>query len=127
MPGYESLDNYLYLEENGQMSFIKPSNYEQKKTKKFKKQIGKVENMQYNPEEDCFTCAAGRKLPLHWESSDWKGIQIVTTARYRCEDCSGCSCRNACCHAKDLDKPKGGQAAENFLGEACCIPEEHYD
>ena len=40
--GYESLDNYLYLEENGQMSFIKPSNYEQKKTKKFKKQIGRV-------------------------------------------------------------------------------------
>ena len=40
--GYESLDNYLYLEENGQMSLIKPSNYEQKKTKKFKKQIGRV-------------------------------------------------------------------------------------
>ena len=35
--GYESLDNYLYLEENRQMSLIKPSNYEQKKTKKFKK------------------------------------------------------------------------------------------
>ncbi len=43
--GYESLDNYLYLEQNGQTSFIKPSNYEKKKTKKFKKQIGRVENM----------------------------------------------------------------------------------
>ena len=62
--GYESLDNCLYLEENGQMSLIKPSNYEQKKTKKFKKQIGRVENMHYHPEEDNFTCAAGRKLPL---------------------------------------------------------------
>ena len=34
--GYESLDNYLYLETNGQMSFIKPSNYEAQKTKKYK-------------------------------------------------------------------------------------------
>ena len=34
--GYESLDNYLYLEQNGQTSFIKPANYEQKKSKKFK-------------------------------------------------------------------------------------------
>ena len=32
--GYESLENYLYLETNGQMSFIKPSNYEAGKTKR---------------------------------------------------------------------------------------------
>ena len=38
--GYESLDNYLYLEQNGQMSFIKPINYEARKTRKFKQQIG---------------------------------------------------------------------------------------
>ena len=104
--GYESLDNYLCLEENGYMSFIKPSNYEQKKTKKFKNQIGRVENMHYHPEEDGFTCAAGRKLPLHRESSEWKGSQVVTTAWYRCEDCSGCPCRIACCHANDPHKPK---------------------
>ena len=33
--GYESLDNYLYLEANGQISFIKPLNYEQQKTKRY--------------------------------------------------------------------------------------------
>ena len=32
--GYESLENYLYLEQNGQMCFIKPTNYDQKRTKK---------------------------------------------------------------------------------------------
>ena len=37
--GYESLENYLYLEANGQISFIKPSNYEAKKTKQFKGQM----------------------------------------------------------------------------------------
>lgn len=31
--GYESLDNYLYLASTGQMSFIKPTNYDQQKKK----------------------------------------------------------------------------------------------
>ena len=31
--GYESLENYLFLEQNGQISFIKPANYEARKTK----------------------------------------------------------------------------------------------
>ena len=60
--GYESLENYLYLEQNGQMCFIKPANYDQKKTSKFRKQVGRIENMEYDPEEDCFTCVQGRKL-----------------------------------------------------------------
>lgn len=59
--GYESLDNYLYLEENGQLSFIKPQNYEQSKTKKYKAQIGRAENMRYDAESDCYICAEGAK------------------------------------------------------------------
>ena len=55
--GYESLENYLYLERNGQMCFIKPANYDQKRTRKFQKQVGRIENMKYDPEEDSFTCA----------------------------------------------------------------------
>lgn len=112
--GYESLDNYLYLEENGQTSFIKPSNYKQKKTKKFKKQIGRAENMHYDPKDDCFTCAAGRKLPLCRESSERKGKQIITTGWYRCESCKDCPCRNACCQAKDLDRPKEIRLQKTF-------------
>ena len=52
--GYESLENYLYLEQNGQMCFIKPANYDQKKTSKFCEQVGRIENMEYDPEEGCF-------------------------------------------------------------------------
>ena len=33
--GYESQENYLYLKENGQKSFIKPQNYEISKTTKY--------------------------------------------------------------------------------------------
>ena len=51
--GYESLNNYLYLEENGQSAFIKPANYKQKKRRKFHKQIDRIENMRYDADEDC--------------------------------------------------------------------------
>ena len=104
--GYESLDNYLYLEQNGQLSFIKPANYEAKKTSRFKEKVGRIENMVYDTAEDCFTCAQGRKLPLRRECTRLEQGQLVTTAWYRCEDCKGCPQRSACCQAKDLEKPK---------------------
>ena len=34
--GYESLENYLYLESTGQLCFIKPTNYDKRNTKRFK-------------------------------------------------------------------------------------------
>ena len=104
--GFESLDNYLYLEDNGQYCFIKPQNYENRKKSSFKKQIGRIENMQYDEDEDCFTCAQGRKLPLRRESTELKDGHFITTAWYRCEDCTNCPCRAACCQAKDKDQPK---------------------
>ncbi len=78
--GYESLENYLYLESNGQLCFIKPANYDQKKSSKFKKQIGRIENMSYDSEEDCFTCVQGRKLPLRRECTELKDGKFITTA-----------------------------------------------
>ena len=104
--GYESLENYLYLEQNGQMCFIKPTNYDQKKTSKFRKQVGRIENMEYDPEEDCFTCVQGRNLHLRRETTEVQNGQFVSTAWYRCEDCSGCPHRTQCCRAKAPDKPK---------------------
>ena len=126
--GYESLENYLYLEQNGQMCFIKPANYDQKRTRKFQKQVGRIENMKYDPEEGSFTCAQGRKLYLRRETTEVQDGQLVSTAWYRCEDCSGCPCRSQCCRAKDPDRPKEivlkktfwekrEQAARNILTE----------
>ena len=45
--GYESMENYLYLDSTGQTCFIKPTNHDPKKKKNFKKQIGRIENMSY--------------------------------------------------------------------------------
>lgn len=104
--GYESQENYLYLDSTGQTCFIKPMNYDQQKSRKFKKQIGRVENMTYDPEEDCFFCTQGRRLSLRRESTEERNGHFVTTAWYRCESCAGCPCRAQCCWAKDPEQPK---------------------
>ena len=62
--------------------------------------------MHYDPEDDSFTCAQGRKLFLRRECTQRKDNQFVTTAWYRCEDCVGCPCRVQCCRAKDPNQPK---------------------
>ncbi|OAA85762.1 hypothetical protein WY13_02501 [Clostridium ljungdahlii] len=46
--GYESEENYLYIKENMQLSFIKPANYEISKTRKYKNDISRIENINYN-------------------------------------------------------------------------------
>jgi len=48
--GFESLENYLYLEENGQACFIKPSNYESSK-KKDTNWIGRRKDMFHTPQQ----------------------------------------------------------------------------
>ena len=104
--GYERLSNYLYLEANGQMSFIKPANYEQQKSSSFKRQIGRMENMSYNAEEDSYTCTQGRKLNLRRECTEQQNGRYITTAWYRCESCAGCRVREKCCQAKDPEQAK---------------------
>ena len=112
--GYERLGNYLFLQSNGQLSFIKPTNHEQRKHKKFKKQIGRMENMSYDLQDDCFTCAQGRKLPLRRECTELQDGHFVTTAWYRCEDCRGCPLRAQCCQAKDPEQPKELRVNKTF-------------
>ena len=104
--GYESLDNYLYLEGNGQTSFIKPQNHDLAKTKKFRSQIGRAENMTYDEEADTYTCAVGRTLSMFRESKDKYSKHDVVVSHYRCENCGGCPRRAECCKASDTDKPK---------------------
>jgi hypothetical protein len=112
--GYERINNYLYLEANGQLSFIKPANYEQQKSSGFKRQIGRMENMSYDAEDDSYTCAQGRKLSLRRECTELQNGKYVTTAWYRCENCSGCPVRDKCCQAKNADQAKELRVNKTF-------------
>ena len=112
--GYESLDNYLFLGENGQISFIKPQNHDVKKTKKYLSQIGRSENMRYEAETDVYVCAMGKNLSMYKESKDKYSKHDVIVNHYRCEDCKGCPRREECCKAADPEKPKEIRIRKQF-------------
>lgn len=50
--GYKSEENYLFIEKNQQIAFIKPSNYEISKTRKYKTDISRWENMEYDARQE---------------------------------------------------------------------------
>ncbi|MDR0491243.1 MAG: IS1182 family transposase, partial [Oscillospiraceae bacterium] len=105
--GYESLANYRFLDSIGIDSYIKPSNYEYMNTKKFKKQIGRRENMAYDEVGDYYICADQRHLCFVYEHTFTPHNGVKQTNKvYRCENCEGCICRQSCCKSKDVNKPK---------------------
>ena len=65
--GYESEENYLFIEENEQLAFIKPQNYEISKTRKYRQDISRMENMDYNADNDTYCCRNGQILTARYE------------------------------------------------------------
>lgn len=99
--GYESEENYSYLEEQQYISFIKPQTYEISKQRKFKNNIGKKENMDYDSENDQYKCFNNQLLkPIGTRTrkskSGYKSILII----YECENCSSCNYKDKCTKAK---------------------------
>ena len=99
--GYAGEENYTYLEQNGQNAYIKPADYEVRKTRKFRKDIYRVENMPYDEETDSFTCPNGKKL-VHIYDSHRKSENGYTSTKqnYICESCAGCPHREKCFKGK---------------------------
>ncbi len=99
--GYESEEGYSYLREKEQTPYIKPQTYETWKKRSFKKDISKRENMGYDESSDCYTCHAGKRLMAVGKKKQRSksGYESEVTV-YECEDCSGCSYKEACTKAK---------------------------
>ena len=95
--GYESEENYTYFENNGQKPCIKPANYEQTKRRKYKNDIGRAENMQYDEKSDTYTCHYGRKLVnVGMRKSKTSSGYISEKTLYQCESCKGCPYKSQC-------------------------------
>ena len=93
----DSEENYLFLEANGQLSYIKPANYEISKTRKYKNDIGKIENMEYDVKKDIYTCRNGKNLRVdHIRHSKSKTGYVSEKTIYKCEDCNGCPYKSEC-------------------------------
>lgn len=99
--GYESEENYTYLNDNNQVSYIKPINYELSKTRKYKTDIFRAEHMIFDRDKDCFVCSQGNELKYiysrHSTSANGYAIEHRT---YRAEDCSSCPLRDKCFSSK---------------------------
>ena len=119
--GYESEENYLFLEKNGQRAFIRPANYEISNTRKYKNDIGKRENMEYDEEGDFYICKNGKKLMVdHICHSKSKTGYISEKTIYQCEQCDGCPCKADCikgnhCKTPLEERTKTLQVAKTFI------------
>ena len=104
--GYESEENYSFIEDNDQISFIKPANYEVSKTRKYKNDISKIENMNYDAEKDLFICQNGKQLrvesvKLRKSKSGYESEKTI----YVCEDCSNCTYKIKCIKGNSSKTP----------------------
>ena len=95
--GYESEENYLFIEENGQLAYIKPQNYEISKTRRYRHDISRMENMDYDADGDCYYCRNGQMLTARYEKKEKtaSGYKRTVTV-YRCSGCSGCPFKTEC-------------------------------
>ena len=104
--GYESEENYSFIEENNQIAFIKPSNYEISKTRKYKNDIGKIENMDYNEEKDFYICRNGKQLKaenikIRKSKTGYESEKTI----YVCEDCNDCTYKSSCIKGNNCKTP----------------------
>ena len=102
--GYESEENYVYIVENNLTSYIKPSNYEKSKTRKYKKEQEFRESLIYDDIQDKYISEEGKEfIRCNDKYRKRKSGYITTTKVYRCFD------RN-----KDSQKTKGIYISETF-------------
>lgn len=104
--GYESEENYSFIEENNQIAFIKPANYEISKTRKYKNDIGRIENMDYDADNDLYICQNGKKLKsqgikLKRSKTGYESEKTI----YVCENCSNCTYKSKCIKGNNSKTP----------------------
>ena len=104
--GYESEENYLYLEKNEQLAYIKPSNYEQRNTRKYSTDIGRRENMLYDAESDSYLCSNQKKIiKTGTRKTKSKTGYISEKTCYTCENCVDCPLKTKCIKGNNSKLP----------------------
>lgn len=104
--GYESEENLGFLKAKGIAAYIKPTNYEQLGTKKFAREIGRKENMQYDKEKDCYTCHNGKEIKkIGSRKVKTASGYIREETHYACSECKGCPYKEKCMAGKNWKKP----------------------
>ena len=104
--GYESEENYLYLEENGQLAFIKPMNFEISKTKQYQTDLSIKENMRYDEDKDAYYCRREKELSVrHIRRYKSTSGHVLETTVYACDECKGCPFKSKCIKGNNCKTP----------------------
>ena len=100
--GYESEENYSYLERNDQAAYIKTTDYEQRKKRSYKQNIYRADMLAYDEATDSYICPSGKRLNFIQETHSASASGYKSTKRvYRCESrCAGCPHREKCYSGK---------------------------
>ena len=102
--GYESEENYVYLAEKNLTSYIKPSNYEKSKTRKYKKEQEFRKSLVYDKNQDKYKSKEGKEFVRCKDRYRKRKSGYVTTTKvYRCFNWN-----------KDGQTTKGIYIAETF-------------
>ena len=127
--GYESEENYRYFAEHPELDlYVKPSDYEQKKEKKYRTDISRRENMTYDAELDQYTCANGKLLKIAGtrKQKTESGYVSVKTI-YECSECAGCPMKAQCIRSKSdtpLEKRHKRLEVATYFAEQRALMEE---
>ena len=117
--GYESEENYDYLKRNNITPYIKPSNYEYSKTKKFQKDMEFRLAMEYDNDSDEYTCKGGRKLKFSGNKYKKGFTGYESTIKiYRCESCEGCPHYGKCYKGKYTKSIQVSETFDSFRQES---------
>lgn len=105
--GYESEENYCWFEEHPKTKlYVKPSDHEARKHKKYKTDISRRENMVYDAQANAYTCANGKLLKESYEKHKKTAAGLlVTTTVYECSECDGCPLKEKCIRSCGSKKP----------------------
>lgn len=99
--GYGGEENYAYLEQEQAEAVIKYSTYQQEQTRKWKKDISRIENWLYDETTDTWTCPNGQVLTYRYTSRQRteSGHEIELRC-YGNQDCTGCPLKEQCTKAQ---------------------------
>jgi transposase len=95
--GYGSEENYVYLENKKITAVVKYNTYHKEKSKKWREDIFKTDNWEYNKKEKYYICPDGRKLTLRETKKErTESGYPITVGVYECESCKYCRLKKQC-------------------------------
>ena len=100
--GYGSQENYTFLEDNQVEAFVKYNYFHKEQRTKKMDEPGKVDNLFYNKEQDCFYCPMGqqmKKIGSYKKKTDTGFEQEYI--RYQAKNCENCPLKSVCHKSKE--------------------------